>query len=145
MPLIVHASRLPSLRHLELWGTPSPRLPSSIRSEIRALTVVKPPEVIDLTSSASPSPEPKLSPPVHLFDPITHVLMHDPIRLPSGHACDRSTVRRLLEGGTGTDPFTGLAMRWVDVKADTRLREEVGRWMEAREDRDERKDLLQEK
>ncbi|RUS17789.1 hypothetical protein BC938DRAFT_476161 [Jimgerdemannia flammicorona] len=139
----VHNSRLPSLRHLEIWATPSPRCPPAVRTEIRAVVTtdlssssssspISTADVIDLTSDNESDPGPPPCP-THFIDPITTQPMRNPVRLPSGHACDRSTVRKHLEQcaggeGRGTDPFTGLPMRWADVKVDAALKEEIGRW-----------------
>ncbi|RUP49181.1 hypothetical protein BC936DRAFT_143111 [Jimgerdemannia flammicorona] len=140
----VHNSRLPSLRHLEIWATPSPRCPPAVRTEIRAVVTtdlsssssssspISTADIIDLTSDNESDPGPPPCP-THFIDPITTQPMRNPVRLPSGHACDRSTVRKHLEQcagreGRGTDPFTGLPMRWADVKVDAALKEEIGRW-----------------
>ncbi|KAJ1979954.1 RING finger protein 37 [Dimargaris verticillata] len=120
----VHNASLVALQSLQVWG-------------------IAPEHRVNLSSSPSPSvpmatgkPPPNtfhelLEPPTDFIDPITCDTMVDPVILPSHNVCDRSTVQRYFDAAQQCrDPFTGLAIAWSDLCADTALQNRIAAWQD---------------
>jgi ubiquitin conjugation factor E4 B len=69
--------------------------------------------------------------PDEFVDPITGVLMRDPVVLPSKSVCDRRTIKRHLLTQP-TDPFTQLPMREDELVDDVEMRARIEAWIAAR-------------
>jgi hypothetical protein len=67
--------------------------------------------------------------PDHFLDALLATLMRDPVRLPSGHVVDRSTIVRQLAGHDKSDPFTRLPLTIDQVTPDTNLQQEIQQWV----------------
>lgn len=67
--------------------------------------------------------------PDRYLDAIMATLMRDPVRLPSGHVVDRSTIVRQLAGHDKSDPFTRLPLTIDQVVPESELRAEIEEWM----------------
>jgi hypothetical protein len=71
-------------------------------------------------------------PPEEFLNPITAVVMGDPVRLPdSGVVLDRGTVRRHLLSSR-TDPFTRTELQLAAVAPDVQLRGRIEAWRAGR-------------
>jgi ubiquitin conjugation factor E4 B len=60
-------------------------------------------------------------------DPITADLMHDPVKLPSGHSVDRPTITRHLLSDE-TDPFSRARLTVDMLVPDDELRAQIDAW-----------------
>lgn len=69
--------------------------------------------------------------PDEFTDPILSTLMRDPVKLPSGHSCDRSTITRHLLSDE-TDPFSRQPLTVDQLVPDDALREKIHAWIAAR-------------
>ncbi|KAJ2887760.1 RING finger protein 37, partial [Coemansia aciculifera] len=104
----MHQAHAPGFGRIEVWAQPSQRLLPQQRAQTwthvrQALRPPTPP----LPASgelANPSCYPQ-----EFIDSITLSPMWDPVMLPSGVRCDRSTIERHWKRSQ-TDPFTGLAL-----------------------------------
>lgn len=67
--------------------------------------------------------------PERYLDAIMATLMRDPVRLPSGHIVDRSTIVRQLAGHDKSDPFTRLPLTIEQVVSESELRTEIEEWL----------------
>lgn len=67
--------------------------------------------------------------PERFLDAIMATLMRDPVKLPSGHIVDRSTIVRQLAGHDKSDPFTRLPMTIDQVVSEYELKEEIESWL----------------
>ncbi|CAD5210325.1 unnamed protein product [Bursaphelenchus okinawaensis] len=66
--------------------------------------------------------------PEEFKDPVMDTLMHDPVKLPSGHVMDRKIiVRHLLS--TKNDPFTRQALTEEELVEDTDLKQRIQAWI----------------
>lgn len=71
---------------------------------------------------------PAVEPPDEFLDPITAVMMRDPVKLPdSGMVLDRQTVVRHLVS-SDTDPFTRTKLEMGMVAAEVQLRSRIQEW-----------------
>ncbi|CAD5215081.1 unnamed protein product [Bursaphelenchus xylophilus] len=61
-------------------------------------------------------------------DPVMDTLMHDPVRLPSGHVMDRKIILRHLLS-TKNDPFTRQALTEEELVEDTELKQRIEAWV----------------
>ena len=64
-------------------------------------------------------------------DPITADLMHDPVKLPSGHSVDRPTITRHLLSDE-TDPFSRARLTIEMLKPNVELKEKIDAWLKER-------------
>ncbi|KAI9504445.1 U-box domain-containing protein [Coemansia spiralis] len=114
---------------IEIWGQPSQRMPESerVRAWEYAYQALKSKEHIETPMPANPKTTSEY--PAEFIDSITQNLMTDPVILPSGVRCDRSTIARHLLGHQ-TDPFTGLALNYDQVKPDLALKLRIQRWVD---------------
>ncbi|KAJ2857501.1 RING finger protein 37 [Coemansia erecta] len=124
---------------IEIWAQPSQRLPSDQRvrmwkeayqavalpadSSARILPPVGAAASGSLAVDVSECPQ-------EFIDPITHNIMADPVVLPSGACCDRSTIARHLDSHR-TDPFTGLPLDPSQIEPDLALRLRVRSWLDS--------------
>ena len=69
--------------------------------------------------------------PDDFLDPILSTLMRDPVKLPSGHSCDRSTITRHLLSYE-TDPFSRQPLTVDQLVTDDELRENIERFIAER-------------
>jgi len=69
--------------------------------------------------------------PDDFLDPILSTLMRDPVKLPSGHSCDRSTITRHLLSDE-TDPFSRQPLTVDQLVTDDELRENIERFIAER-------------
>ena len=60
-------------------------------------------------------------------DPITADIMHDPVKLPSGHSIDRPTITRHLLSDE-TDPFSRQRLTVDMLVSDTELKAKIDAW-----------------
>lgn len=67
--------------------------------------------------------------PEHFLDELLATLMRDPVKLPSGHVVDRSTIVRQLAGHDKSDPFTRLPLTLEQVEAQVDLKQEIDSWI----------------
>ncbi|KAJ2726272.1 RING finger protein 37 [Coemansia sp. Benny D115] len=137
----VHGAQPPGLGAVEIWAQPSQRLPQVQRNQEwdfvwRALAV---PEnnnscqkdrhasIAANGQDTSYSATPAKCPPDYI-DYITQSIMRDPVTLPSGANCDRTTIIKHLESSK-TDPFTGLPMDHSQVKSNLVLQQRIESWL----------------
>lgn len=69
--------------------------------------------------------------PDDFLDPILSTLMRDPVKLPSGHSCDRSIITRHLLSDE-TDPFSRQPLTADQLVPDDELRERISAWITER-------------
>lgn len=69
--------------------------------------------------------------PDDFLDPILSTLMRDPVKLPSGHSCDRSTITRHLLSDE-TDPFSRRPLTVDQLITDDELRAKIESWIAER-------------
>ena len=69
--------------------------------------------------------------PDDFLDPILSTLMRDPVKLPSGHSCDRSIITRHLLSDE-TDPFSRRPLTADQLVPDDELRERINAWIAQR-------------
>ncbi|KAJ2779697.1 RING finger protein 37 [Coemansia javaensis] len=117
---------------VELWAQPSQRLPRAARDDAWARVR----RAVATHAIGRPRAEPPRADqpasadcPAEFVDPITHNIMRDPVILPTGARCDRSTIDRHLLAHT-TDPFTGLPLAASDIRPDLALQLQVRAWLE---------------
>jgi len=142
----------PALRSVQLWCQPSVTCPSSVVESIEQT-------ILSLQSRHQSQPifeSQRLIQPLPLFasiprthetpsaevkdtqrpdipsaflDPITCAIMTDPVRLPSGHILDRTTIQKHWREHH-TDPFTNISMRYTDIVADISLRLRIQKYID---------------
>ncbi|KAJ2636623.1 RING finger protein 37 [Coemansia sp. RSA 1286] len=131
-----HAHTL-GLGAIEIWAQPSQLVSVDRRTaawnHIRS-TLDPPVSATDQLSLSSPvasnlTYKSSEEAPADFIDVITQTLMTDPVILPSGARCDRSTVVRHMSTSK-TDPFTGLPMSMDQVKPDLSLQLRIKAWNE---------------
>jgi ubiquitin conjugation factor E4 B len=69
--------------------------------------------------------------PDEFLDELMATFMMDPVKLPSGHYVDRSTITQHLLNDP-TDPFSRAPMSVDDVVPATELQERMSEWLEAK-------------
>ena len=67
--------------------------------------------------------------PDEFLDEILSTFMHDPVRLPSGHVVDRSTITQHLLNDQ-TDPFNREPMTVEDIQPAVELQERMKQWLQ---------------
>jgi hypothetical protein len=81
-----------------------------------------------ITAAAAAAAGPAVEPPDEFLDPITAVMMRDPVKLPdSGMVLDRQTVVRHLVS-SDTDPFTRTKLEMGMVATEVQLRRRIQEW-----------------
>ncbi|KAJ1888833.1 Ubiquitin conjugation factor E4 A [Coemansia sp. IMI 209127] len=118
---------------IEIWAQPSQRLPGDQRVRMWREAC----QAVALPADSSARTPPPAGPsaidvsecPQEFIDPITHNIMTDPVVLPSGTCCDRSTIARHLDSRR-TDPFTGLPLDPSQIKPNLALRLRVQSWLD---------------
>ncbi|KAJ1451905.1 ubiquitin elongating factor core-domain-containing protein [Pelagophyceae sp. CCMP2097] len=69
--------------------------------------------------------------PEHFVDPLVYTLMSDPVKLPSGHVIDSTTIKQHLLNEQ-TDPFTRQPLALADLVSQDALRDEIQQWLAAK-------------
>ncbi|KAJ2535486.1 RING finger protein 37, partial [Coemansia sp. RSA 1933] len=124
----MHEVHAIGLGRIEIWAQPSQRLPADQRTHawsqnikaIQSSSPLHPPHTEPIPPSNTNVP-PVADCPQEYLDPITHNIMTDPVVLPTGTRCDRSTIVRHLQSHR-TDPFTGLPLDLSQIQPDLSLR-----------------------
>ncbi|KAJ1667499.1 RING finger protein 37 [Coemansia sp. RSA 1813] len=123
---------------IEIWAQPSQRLPGDqkVRAWMEAYQAIAQP-----VADASGQPLPHIMArhgtssisafdcPQEFIDTITQNIMTDPVVLPSGARCDRSTIARHLDSHR-TDPFTGLPLDQSQIEPDLALKLRIQSWVD---------------
>jgi ubiquitin conjugation factor E4 B len=72
-------------------------------------------------------------PPDEFCDPLTFVLMEDPVIMPTSNtSIDRSTIMRHLMSDP-RDPFTNMPLHLGQLQPDDKLRAQIAAWKAARQ------------
>ena len=86
-------------------------------------------ECVRMVAAAAETEEADLGEvPEEFIDPIMATLMRDPVKLPSGHRCDRAIISRHLLTDQ-TDPFSRQALTVSQLETDDDLRGRIETWM----------------
>jgi len=96
-----------ALKYLQIWGTYSNSIPSTIKSHLQSL--ISPP--IQSPSVAAAAAIPSKEIPSEFLDELTNELMIIPMLLPSGHLIDRTSLEKCVNEDMNLarlprDPFT---------------------------------------
>ncbi|KAJ2871022.1 Ubiquitin conjugation factor E4 A [Coemansia asiatica] len=134
----MHQAHTLGLGAIEIWAQPSQWMPPEKRNAAWEYISkeLETPSTLAGPSLSSSHVDSKLSNmgfenvPSDFIDVITQSLINDPVILPCGARCDRTTVARHLETSK-TDPFTGLPMILDQVKPDLDLQQRINSWKRA--------------
>ncbi|KAJ1887935.1 hypothetical protein LPJ66_008838 [Kickxella alabastrina] len=129
----MHHAQPPGLGGILIWAQPSQWLPMDLRAQAwesaRQCNVAEHKQADHKQADHRVVGSSLGECPGEFIDFITQNIMVDPVVLPGGARCDRSTIRRHL-GTVQTDPFTGLPMEYGQAKPDLALQQRIQRWGE---------------
>ncbi|KAJ2392772.1 RING finger protein 37 [Coemansia sp. RSA 2603] len=127
----MHRAQTLGLGGLEIWAQPSQRMHPRQRNEAWQHIFRLRESTRRLQTTTSTSQIQSRVPdniPCEFVDVITQTIMLDPVILPSGARCDRSTITKHLSV-KNTDPFTGLSLDIDQVKPDLLLGQRIKAWL----------------
>lgn len=70
-------------------------------------------------------------PPAEFLDPLTYILMRNPVKMPSGMVMEKTIISQHLLTNP-MDPFTRVPMTEADLIPDTELKNKINEWINAR-------------
>ncbi|XP_055330270.1 uncharacterized protein LOC129582702 [Paramacrobiotus metropolitanus] len=134
-----HQSTSVAMKNLQIFGQPCIKIP---REEYKALADVLRKPVVEVRNAATstgvlakalpstPSTSKKLTIPEEFLDPLTCLIILDPVTLPSGITVDLSTLQKhenaQAEFGRNLfDPYTGKRLQYQELRANLHLRQRI--------------------